>query len=88
LRIVMVTLGSRGDVQPFLNLGIGLKEAGHEVQVATAENFNDLVKEQGLNFILFRGDIKKMLSSPEGRKFFKSKNPMWGACKFKPFGLC
>jgi len=38
LRIVIVTLGSRGDVQPFLNLGIGLREAGHDVQVATAEN--------------------------------------------------
>ena len=76
LRIVIVTLGSRGDVQPFLNLGIGLREAGHDVQVATAENFKDLVKEQGLNFIPLRGDIKKMLSSPEGRQFFKSKNPI------------
>jgi len=76
LRIVIVTLGSRGDVQPFLNLGIGLREAGHDVQVATAEDFEDLVKEQGLDFIPLRGDIKKMLSSSEGRKFFKSKNPI------------
>ena len=76
MRIVMVTLGSRGDVQPFLNLGIGLREVGHDVKVATAENFKDLVIEQGLDFIPLRGDIKKMLSSPEGRQFFKSKNPI------------
>jgi len=36
--VIVVTLGSRGDVQPFVNLGIGLKEAGHDVQVATAES--------------------------------------------------
>lgn len=76
MRIVIVALGSRGDVEPFLNLGIGLKEAGHSVQVATAENFKDLVKEEGLDFITIRGDIQKMLSSPEGRKFFQSKNPI------------
>jgi UDP:flavonoid glycosyltransferase YjiC (YdhE family) len=58
LRIVIVTLGSRGDVQPFLNLGVGLREAGHDVGVATAENFKNLIKEQGLNFIPLRGDIK------------------------------
>jgi len=76
LRIVIVTLGSRGDVQPFLNLGIGLREVGHDVRIATAENFRDLVKEQEMDFIPLRGDIKKMLSSSEGRKFFKSKNPI------------
>ena len=41
LRIVIVTLGSRGDVQPFLNLRIGLREEGHDVQITSAENFRD-----------------------------------------------
>ena len=75
LRIVIVTLGSRGDVQPFLNLGIGLREVGHDVQIATAENFKDLVKEQGLDFIPLRGDIKKMLSSPRAASFLKARTP-------------
>ena len=38
LRIVIVTLESRGDVQPFLNLGIGLRKVGHDVQIASEEN--------------------------------------------------
>ena len=50
MRIVIVASGSRGDVQPFLALGLGLKEAGHEVKVATAENYKDFVEERGMFF--------------------------------------
>ena len=30
MNITILTIGSRGDVQPFVALGVGLKEAGHE----------------------------------------------------------
>ncbi|MBO9374859.1 MAG: glycosyltransferase, partial [Chloroflexus sp.] len=29
MRILMFTYGSRGDVQPFLALGVALRQAGH-----------------------------------------------------------
>ena len=73
MRIVVVALGSRGEVQPFLNLGVGLSVKGHDVQMAVPENFMELVKEHGLGFVSIRGDFKKILSSTEGRKFLKSK---------------
>jgi UDP:flavonoid glycosyltransferase YjiC (YdhE family) len=83
LRIVVAALGSRGDVQPFLNLGVGLRENGHDVQMAVPENFMELVKEHGLGFVSIRGDFKKMLSSTEGRKFLKSKNPITFVSRIK-----
>jgi len=83
LRIVIAALGSRGDVQPFLNIGIGLSEKGHDVRIAASESFMELVKEHGLDFISIRGDFKKMLSSPEGRKFLKSKNPITFVSRIK-----
>ncbi len=43
MKIVVVTIGSRGDVQPYINLCQGLKEAGHEVQLATNPTLCPLV---------------------------------------------
>ena len=31
MKITIVTIGSRGDIQPFLALGVGLSRAGHQV---------------------------------------------------------
>ncbi len=35
MKIVVATIGSRGDVQPYINLCQGLQEAGHDVVLAT-----------------------------------------------------
>ncbi len=42
--------GSRGDVQPYVALGLGLKAAGHEVRLAAPGTFENLVRERGLDF--------------------------------------
>jgi len=31
MKIAITTVGSRGDLQPFISLGLGLKKAGYEV---------------------------------------------------------
>jgi len=76
LRIVIVTLGSQGDVQPFAALGIGLKAAGHAVKLATGKDFESFVQASGLNFVPVRGDIRAMLSTAEGQRFIRSRNPL------------
>jgi sterol 3beta-glucosyltransferase len=75
MRVAVVTLGSRGDVQPFVALGCGLKSAGYTVKVATGGDFEPLVRGSGLDFVPIRGDITAALTSPEGRKLMKSGNP-------------
>ena len=50
MRIAITTAGSRGDVQPCVALGLGLKEAGHEVTVASWVSFRGLVEGRGLAF--------------------------------------
>lgn len=47
MRITITTDGSRGDVRPFA-LGLGLKEAGHEILLAAPATFEGLVREHGL----------------------------------------
>jgi len=50
MRITIITVGTRGDVQPLLALGLGLKAAGHKVQLASNPIFEDFVKSRGLDF--------------------------------------
>ena len=39
VRVTLLTVGSRGDVQPLVALGAGLQRAGHEVRLATHSRF-------------------------------------------------
>lgn len=47
-RILVAGHGSRGDIQPLLALALGLKEAGHDVEMAAPPDFCTWIVEQGL----------------------------------------
>ena len=36
MRITIFALGTRGDVQPYIALGLGLQAAGHQVKLASS----------------------------------------------------
>ncbi|RYY31318.1 MAG: glycosyltransferase [Chitinophagaceae bacterium] len=74
MRIVILTLGTHGDVLPFVMLGKGLKERGHEVVISTAKNFTGLVASYDLNFEPVDADFQAMVNSEDGRKMIK--NPL------------
>jgi sterol 3beta-glucosyltransferase len=48
MRIVVVTIGSRGDVQPYINLSQGLLAAGHTVTLATNPTLCPLADSHGV----------------------------------------
>ena len=50
MRIGMIALGSRGDVQPYVALGKGLKQAGYDVVLHTHDPYKRLVLGEGLEF--------------------------------------
>jgi sterol 3beta-glucosyltransferase len=50
MQISIVAVGSRGDVQPYLALGLGLKKAGYQVQICADRLFESLVTSTGLVF--------------------------------------
>ncbi|CAK9860985.1 unnamed protein product [Sphagnum jensenii] len=58
LKIVMLIVGTRGDVQPFIGIGRKLQEYGHQVRLASHANFRDFVKTAGLEFYPLGGDPK------------------------------
>lgn len=49
MKILITTFGTRGDIQPFIALGIGLKNAGHEVVIGTTQGYQSFVESYGLD---------------------------------------
>ena len=56
MNITILTYGSRGDVQPFLPLSVGLMARGHSVKLAAPRRFHGLVEEYGINFVSLAGE--------------------------------
>ena len=56
MRVLVVAVGSRGDVAPCVGLGQALGAAGHRVTLAAYEMFSELVRGAGLGFRVLPGD--------------------------------
>ena len=55
-RIAILTYGSRGDVEPFVALGVGLRNAGHTVRLAGPAPLAPLARSHGLEFAPIEGN--------------------------------
>lgn len=83
MRVTVLAVGSRGDVQPYVALGVGLQEAGHDVVVATHAAFEGFVRARGLGFRPLAGDPKAGVESEVGRAWLESgSNPAAFAYNF------
>jgi len=67
MRILLATIGSRGDVQPFVALGVGLRAAGHDVTVCTSTRFESFVNAHGLAYAYLSDELIALLDTAEGR---------------------
>ncbi len=56
MRISLLAYGSRGDIEPFVALGVGFMRAGHSVRLAAPVVFEQLVSSRGIDFIGLPGD--------------------------------
>jgi sterol 3beta-glucosyltransferase len=54
--ITLLTSGTRGDVLPYIALGLGLRDAGYQVHIAAPIGFKQLVEPSGLIFAPFEGN--------------------------------
>ncbi|KAF8191604.1 glycosyltransferase family 1 protein [Mycena galopus ATCC 62051] len=62
LNIVIMIVGSRGDVQPYVALGKLLQADGHRVRIASHETFRAFVKEAGLEFFDIGGNPQDLMA--------------------------
>lgn len=75
MRITVVALGTRGDVQPMMALARGLRSAGHDICMVAGSNFERWVRDEGFDFEASI-DIEALMRSPKGIEWVeRSDNP-------------
>jgi sterol 3beta-glucosyltransferase len=74
MRIAIIALGSRGDVQPYIALGKGLKKACHIVRLIATQDFETQVKSHGLEFWPIRGNSQESIEGREWREVSEKGN--------------
>jgi vancomycin aglycone glucosyltransferase len=60
MKVLISSIGSRGDVQPILALALELRALGHDVRLCVAPNFKDWVESFGLACVPIGPDLKKL----------------------------
>ncbi|KAI9152425.1 Sterol 3-beta-glucosyltransferase [Blastocladiella emersonii ATCC 22665] len=61
MRITVMTIGTRGDVQPFIALCQGLQRAGHTVRLATHLEYQPWIESHGIAFREIKGEPAEIM---------------------------
>lgn len=73
MKILIPTIGSRGDVQPYIALSLGLLKAGHSVTLASHPCMRSLVESYGISFVPMGPDI----DIAQETAIIRAKSPHW-----------
>ena len=67
MKFLLIAIGSRGDVEPFLAVGELLRTNGHEIICQFPEQFRELAEKSDLKFEGLTPDFLNMLYSKDGK---------------------
>jgi sterol 3beta-glucosyltransferase len=73
MNTLLLTAGTRGDIQPYIALGQGLLRAGHGVTLAAPAMFEAMVREHGLRFAPLNDEVLKLKDSAAGKDLMEGK---------------
>ncbi|MEK7327332.1 MAG: glycosyltransferase, partial [Chloroflexota bacterium] len=76
MKIVITSHGTRGDVQPYLALAVGLQQAGHQVTLATSANYAEWIQSHGVQAHPTQFNVQEFTLRPETQAALKSGNPV------------
>jgi len=76
MKITILAVGTRGDVQPYVALGLGLKAAGNEVRVAAASNFEQFIRSYGLEYGRLEGNFRDLMEADTVQQVMTGRNPV------------
>ncbi|MFQ6550448.1 glycosyltransferase [Aestuariibius sp. 2305UL40-4] len=81
MNILVLTYGTRGDVQPFVALSRGLQQGGHAVTLASAKRFQALVQAHGVAFEPLGDELLNIIDTQQGRRAMEGALGFWGILK-------
>lgn len=67
MRVLLISVGTRGDAEPFLSIAEILKVRGHSVACAFPEQFRNLADETGVRFISLGTGFTELVESDDGK---------------------
>lgn len=67
MKFLLNSLGTRGDIEPFLAMGNLLKRNGHEVACCFPEQFAHLAEEEGFQFFSLGKEFLELIDSKAGQ---------------------
>lgn len=77
MRIAILVVGTLGDVRPLLALGVGLRQLGHDVTVATHERYEEEVRAGGMDFKSITVNPLAVMETSDGLDWLRSQsNPV------------
>ena len=79
MKVILISVGTRGDMEPFLAIGEILKEKGHQVTCAFPEQFRELAEEADLEYASLGKMFIELLESDAGM------NAMGGSSGLRKF---
>jgi len=74
MNIGIFTYGTRGDLQPYVALALGLMDKGHQVTLSATEDFKGFVEGFGVKFQALWGNAETMMNSREGQSILQTEN--------------
>ncbi|MDF1596574.1 MAG: glycosyltransferase [Acidimicrobiia bacterium] len=75
--MTLFTVGSRGDIEPYIALGHGLVAVGNTVRLSTHERYEPEIREAGMEFSPAGGDPRLMMEAEPGKRWLASgRNPV------------
>ena len=74
MNIGIFTYGTRGDLQPYVALALGLLDKGHDVTISATEDFKNFVEGFGIKFEPLWGNAETMMNSKEGQSILQTEN--------------
>lgn len=77
MKILLMSVGTRGDVEPFLSLAELLKEDGHEFVGVFPEQFRDLTESAGVRFRSLGPEFLDLLDTRAGRLAMGGDGARW-----------
>ncbi|MBR9898344.1 glycosyltransferase [Pseudidiomarina sp. GXY010] len=81
MNILILTYGTRGDVQPYIALGQGLKRAGHCITLATSSRFRKIIEHAGLHYAFMNDGMLTLLDAPEDQGALEDTNNIFQVVK-------
>ncbi len=81
MNIFIATYGSRGDVQPFVALGKGLRQAGHRVTLGTSERFRNVVEKHGLAYGYMNDGLLSIIDTDQGRELLENTRTIFDVAR-------